>query len=198
MNILTNALPTSIFVGGKEYAINTDFRAGVEFEMMIEQGEGNVYRLLAPFFASGLPVDIAGALREIELFFCCGALPEKSNKPVKGKQAYSFQKDGEAIFADFFRYYGIDLSREYLHWWVFRALLTGLPEKSEFKQRVYYRTCDLKGLSKKERERIMAIRSRIEIKAKTDGKRTLEDRNAAMLAYVAKRAAEIMGGESDG
>lgn len=196
MNILTDVLPTSIFVDGQECAINTDFRAGVEFEMMIEQGEGNVYRLLAPFFTSGFPVDINGALQELELFFCCGTLPEKSNKPVKSKQAYSFQKDGEVIFADFFRYYGIDLSREYLHWWVFRALLTGLPEKSEFKQRIYYRTCDLKGLSKKERERIMSIRSRIEIKAKTDGKRTLADRNADMLAYVAKRAAEIAGGES--
>lgn len=195
MNILTDALPTTVLIAGREYEINSDFRAGIEFEMMIEQGEDNVYRLLAPFFPS-IPRDLAGALREAELFFCCGNLPEKSEKPTKSKQAYSFLVDSEAVFADFWRYYNIDLSREYLHWWVFRALLTGLPEKSEFKQRIYYRTCDLKGLSKKERERIMSIRSRIEIKAKTGGKQTLEDRNAAMLAYVAKRAAEIAGGET--
>lgn len=195
MNILTDALPTTVRIAGREYEINSDFRAGIEFEMMIEQGENDVYRLLAPFFSS-IPRDLAGALREAELFFCCGKLPEKSEKPTKSKQAYSFLVDSEAVFADFWRYYNIDLSREYLHWWVFRALLMGLPEKSEFKQRIYYRTCDLKGLPKKERERIMSIRSRIEIKAKTGGKQTLEERNAAMLAYVAKRAAEIAGGET--
>lgn len=196
MNILTDALPISLWIDGREHKINTDFRAGIKFEMMIEQGEDNIFRLLAPFFLSGPPRDLAGALKEVELFFCCGKLPEKSEKPTKSKQSYSFQVDSEAVFADFWRYYNIDLSREYLHWWVFRALLMGLPEKSEFKQRVYYRTCDLKGLSKKERERIMSIRSRIEIKAKTGGKQTLEERNAAMLAYVAKRAAEIAGGET--
>lgn len=195
MNILTDALPTSVLIDGVQYEIASDFRAGVEFEMMIEQGEANVYRLLAPFFAK-VPHNLEGALREVELFFCCGTLPEKSKKPTKGKQAYSFRVDSEAVFADFWRYYGIDLSREYLHWWAFRALLMGLPEKSEFKQRVYYRTCDLKGLSKKERERIVSIRSRIEIKAKTDSKQTLEERNASMLAYIAKRAAEIAGGET--
>lgn len=195
MNILTDALPTSVFIDGQEYGINSDFRAGVEFEMMIEQGEENIYRLLAPFFTVR-PADIGKALREVELFFCCGKLPDKAEKPTKSKQAYSFRMDGEAVFADFWRYYGIDLSREYLHWWVFRALLTGLPEKSEFKQRVYYRTCDLKGLSKKERERVMSIRSRIEIKDKTGSKQTLEERNAAMLSYIAKRATEIAGGET--
>jgi hypothetical protein len=198
MNILTDALPVSVQIDGREYAINSDFRAGVEFEMMIEQGEKDVRRLLDPFFTSSLPADLEGALREVELFFCCGTLPEKAEKSSKGRQAYSFRVDAEAVFADFWRYYGIDLSREYLHWWVFRALLGGLPDKSEFKQRVYYRTCSLKGLQKKERERIMAIRSRIEIKDKTGGKLTLEERNAAMLAYVAKRASEIAGGEKIG
>lgn len=197
MNILTDALPTSVLIDGTPYEINTDFRAGVEFEMLIEQGENNVYRLLAPFFAK-VPRNLEGAFREVELFYCCGTLPEKSKKPAKTKQAYSFKVDSEAIFADFWRYYGIDLTREYIHWWAFRALLTGLPDKSEFKQRIYYRTCDLKGLSKKERERILSVRSRIEIKAKTDGKLSLEERNAAMLAYVAKRGIEIAGGESIG
>lgn len=195
MNILTDALPSYAVIGGREYEIDTDFRAGVKFEMMIEQGEENIFRLLAPFFPN-TPADLEGALREAEFFYCCGTLPEKSEKPTKSKQAYSFMVDSEAVFADFWRYYGIDLSREYLHWWVFRTLLAGLPEKSEFKQRIYYRTCDLKGLSKKERERILSIRSRIEIKAKTGSKPTLEERNAAMLAYVAKRAAEIAGGET--
>lgn len=198
MNILTDALPVTVSVGGREYPINTDFRAGVEFEMMIEQGVANVFALVAPFFPDGSPHDIEGAFQSVEWFYCCGAMPEKSEKPVKEKQAYSFGVDASAIFSDFWRYYNIDLSREYLHWWVFRSLLMGLPDESRFKQRAYYRTCDLKGMTKKERDRIMRIRSEIEIKTKTGGKMTLEERNASMLDYVAKRRKETAGGGMNG
>lgn len=201
MNILISPLPETVNISGKSYPINADFRAGVEFEMMIERGEESAFNLVAPFFPDGLPFDISGALRAVELFYCCGELPEKSKKaekPTQGKQAYSFGVDASAIFADFWRYYRIDLTREWLHWWAFRALLMGLPEKSEFKQRVYYRTCDLKDLSKRERARVMGIRSKIEIENKTGGKLTLEERNAAMKAYIAQRSAETAGGGLNG
>ena len=192
MNILTDALPATVSVGGREYEINTDFRAGVKFEMMIEQGVTNAFELVAPFFLGGVPRDIMGAFEAVERFYCCGVLPEKAEKSEKGKQAYSFGTDANAIFSDFWRYYTIDLSREYLHWWAFRALLMGLPDESRFKQRAYYRTCDLNGVSKKERDRIMRIRSEIEIK--TGDKMTLEERNASMLEHIAKRRAEATGG----
>ena len=61
MNILTDALPFTVSIGGREYEINTDFRAGVEFEMMIEQGVANAFQLVAPFFLNGSPRDIEGA-----------------------------------------------------------------------------------------------------------------------------------------
>lgn len=102
--------------------------------------------------------------------------------------------DAETIFADFWRYYNIDLSSEALHWWVFRALLAELPQDSGFKERVYYRTCDLKGLPPAEQKRIKKIREYIAIKKENKGKLTLEERNALMLEYVAKRSEEAKGG----
>ena len=36
MNILTDQLPGSVLVAGKEYRINTDFRASIRFEEMIQ------------------------------------------------------------------------------------------------------------------------------------------------------------------
>ena len=121
-------------------------------------------------------------------------LKKKENKQNNNKIAYSFAVDSEAILADFWQYYNIDLSQEGLHWWTFRALLYGLPEKSEFKQRIYYRTCDLKDVSKSERKRIQKIRKQIEIKDITEKALTLDERNAKWMSYIAKRAAETAEG----
>lgn len=193
MSILTDTLPVSVEIGGKSYPINSDFRVGIQFENLIMSGEENPLNLLLPFFEDNLPDDLEGAFKAIEEFYCCGKLPEKKEKPTERntKQAYSFDLDSEVIFSDFWNFYNIDLSQEGLHWWSFRSLLFGLPEKSEFKQRAYYRTCSLKDLSKKERQRVLKIRSQIEIKAKEDEKTTLNERNAQMKAYILKRQKEL-------
>lgn len=191
MNILTDALPKKVEIGGGLYEINTDFRAGIAFEMMMQEGTFDVKKVLLLYFPEEIPRDIEGAFYAIERFYCCGRqTEEKQSKPTKGKQGYSFSVDASAIFADFWNFYNIDLSQEGLHWWAFRSLLEGLPEKSEFKQRIYYRTCDTKGMSKKEKERIAKIRASLEIKTSEGKKMTLEERNAEMKAYLLKRSKE--------
>ena len=191
MNILIDRLPETVTVGASEFSINTDFRAGVAFETLVECGETNIYALLAPFFPDGIPKDVASAFEAVLLFYRCGDNTEiKQGGPSSNKQAYSFTVDSETIYADFRHYYSLDLSSIYLHWWAFRALLIGLPDDSGYKQRVYYRTCELTGLPKKERERINKIRNRIAINPEGRGKATLEERNAKMLAYASRRSKE--------
>lgn len=194
MNILTDALPVTVEINNRHYEINTDFRAGITFECSELRNEQDIYNILTLYFGDKFPSDINGALQAIQRFYSCGEIPDKDDKPTHKKRAYSFEVDSKAIFSDFWQYYNIDLSQEGLHWWVFRALLFGLPEKSEFKQRTYYRTCDMKGLSKKERERIMKIRSQIEIKEKETEKTTLQERDNKMIAYILKRQKEAKGG----
>lgn len=198
MNILTDTLPTAVNIAEKNYPINTDFRAGVQFEIMIQEGETDLRKVLTLFFDRRYPdEEIEDIFSAIELYYCCGAVIEKKEqKATEGKQAYSFAVDSNAIFADFWNYYNIDLSQEGLHWWAFRSLLEGLPEESEFKQRIYYRTCSLKGLSKKEKDRILKIRSKLEIKKRTGEEMTLETRNKKMLAYMESRRKEIGGGDN--
>ena len=196
MNILTAELPKTVEVDGVYIPINTDFRAGIKFETAILGGEQDTEKLLSMYFDE-IPENEEAALQAIELFFCCGEIPKGENRATKKtKQAYSFNDDASAIFADFWNFYNIDLSSEGLHWWAFRALLEGLPEKSEFKQRVYYRTVeskDLKGLSKKERERILKLKDRLAIKTEsTGGRMTLEERNENYKNYVKTRCT---GGE---
>ena len=194
MNILTDYLPSSVKVGNSTFDIVTDFRAGVSFYLLIEEGEDNPYKLCEPFFSKGLPLDINGAVDET-IYFLRGGEKTEDNAPKQpNKPAYSFAVDSEAIYADFWRYYNLDLSQDRLHWWTFRSLLMGLPEDSNFKMRIYYRTCKLTDLPKKERQRISNIRKQIEIKvAENGGKLTLEQRNKQMLDYVAKRSNEMRG-----
>lgn len=195
MNVLIDRLPTAVSVGGKRYQPETDYRAAVAFELLVESGEEDPYKLIKPFYPQGVPVDI-NAAAEAALWLYRGGeeIPQDTGKGEKKQRSYSFEVDAETIFADFWRYYDIDLSNEALHWWVFRALLAGLPDDSGYKQRVYYRTCDLKGLPKAEQARIKRIRNIIAINTEKRGKMTLEERNALMLEYVSKRSEEAKGG----
>lgn len=197
MNILTDRPPTSIKVGDESYTIRSDFRTGIAFEIAVEAGEEDINKLLKLYFER-VPKNITEAVKAVLWFFRCGQEKKKdSGNGGNGKQGYSFVTDSTAIYADFLKHYGIDLSSAALHWWTFRALLMGLPDDSNFKMRVYYRTCDLKKLPKNERERIKKIRKQIEIETntKTGGKLSLVERNAKMLAYVTKRSAEAQESE---
>lgn len=194
MNILTDYLPSSVKVGNSMFDIVTDFRAGVSFSLMIEAGETNLYKLCTPFFPKGTPKDINGAVEAILYFYRGGEVTENEAPAKNTKPSYSYDVDSEAIYADFWRYYSLDLSQDSLHWWTFRSLLFGLPEDSNFKMRIYYRTCNLRDLPKKEKQRIANIRKQIEIKtAEKGGKITLEQRNKQMIDYVKKRSNETRG-----
>ena len=198
MNILTEVLPSSVDINGITLEIETDFRAGISFELMIQKGEEDILKLLSPFFPKGIKKEyLREALQAVELFYCCGKLPEKSSGiTTNKKQSYCFEQDANIIFADFLNFYGINLNTVSLHWWAFRSLLEGLPEKSEFKQRIYYRNCDTKGMSKKEKERIAKYKKFIEIKTSNkENKLTLEERNAQFKNYVKKRSLETRGGD---
>ena len=196
MNILLDKLPQSVEVDGSVFDLVTDYRAAVKFSLMIEKGEGDIFKLCEPFFPHGLPMDKRELERMTEavLYFYRAGEEEKETVEVIGRSsepAYSFDVDKDAIYADFWRYYSIDLSSEPLHWWMFKSLLMGLPEDSNFKQRIYYRKCNLKDLPKKERQRISKIRNEIKIKTvEKIGKITLEQRNNSMLEYVKKRSIE--------
>lgn len=196
MNILVDKLPSSVKVGGAVYEIETDYRAAVQMSIMIEKGEQNPFKLCKPFFPNGFPNNITGMVEAVLYFFRGGEETEKNTsipqKPKDDKPAYSFEVDSEAIYADFWRYYNIDLSVERLHWWTFKSLLMGLPEKSNFKDRIYYRKVKLSDLPKGEKKRVSAIRKEIEIKTgNKGGKITLEERNKSMIDYVKKRGIEM-------
>lgn len=195
MNILIDKLPSSVEIDGSVFEFVTDYRAAVQFALMVEKGEGNIFKLCTPFFPKGFPKDLHKMTDAVLYFFRAGEEPtEKSEVKASSNSsepAYSFDVDRDAIYADFWRYYNIDLSVDCLHWWTFKSLLFGLPEDSNFKMRIYYRKCNLKDLPKKEKQRIAKIRKDIKIKTvEKDVKITLEQRNNSMIEYVKKRGIE--------
>lgn len=90
------------------------------------------------------------------------------------KQVYSFTQDADCIYSAFREVYGINLQTvQYMHWWEFRVLFAGLPETTEIKQRIMYRSVDLRSIrNKDERRRIQRIQKAIALKDRNDRKLT--------------------------
>lgn len=138
MNILIDVLPKHVEIDGIEYKINTDFRIGIMFELLIQDNtltDMEKVEIALNLYYPEIPHDPIQALEKILWFYRCGKEydAESSQEDTEGttqQQAiYSFEHDAEYIYAAFLDQYGIDLQDiEHLHWWKFRALFKGLKE----------------------------------------------------------------------
>lgn len=133
MSILIDLLPKTVNIRGLEYPINTDFRASILFEELMQDSEYNDSEKLnlAINLYFNHKVDQVDAINKILWFYRCG----KEDKESKGTHTtastnvYSFEYDAEYIYAAFLQQYGIDLQDvEYLHWWKFKAMFKSLTE----------------------------------------------------------------------
>ena len=82
MNILIDRLPKTIDVGGKEYKINSDFRASILFELLIQDraltDEQKIIQALQIYYEE-IPEDIEGAINEILRFYSLGKETKRGN-----------------------------------------------------------------------------------------------------------------------
>lgn len=164
MNILIDKVPKSVYIEGKKYEINSDFRTSILFELLMQDSsipeETKVYNALNLYYPI-CPENISEAVDKILWFYKCGKEEEgnnsktsKSSKANKNKIAYSFEFDDEYIYAAFLTQYNIDLQDiNYLHWWKFRALFKALKEDNEIVKIMGYRTMDLSKISDKEQRK---------------------------------------------
>ncbi|MFM8320999.1 MAG: Gp15 family bacteriophage protein [Chloroflexota bacterium] len=140
MNLLTEALPSAVEIGGQEWPLETDFRAALRVLMAFEDpeltGAERVGVLLANLYPEP-PADLQRALA-LGMRFLDGDTPG-SDEP--GPRLFSFEKDGALIFAAFRQTHGIDLETAELHWWKFLALFMDLGADTAF--------CQLVGLRKR-------------------------------------------------
>lgn len=177
MNLFYEAYPMSVCVGGKEIPIITDFREIVRLIDLLKaediEPREKMYFLLQYFKEQ--PEDFESAVDALSDFvtmkgFCDQSLEECETEEEIGdeelrKDVYSFAIDYPFIFSAFLQDYGINIRTiQYMHWWEFRMLFSGLSENTEIKQRILYRSTDLSKIKdKEERKRIAKIQQAIRL-----------------------------------
>ena len=181
MNVFYEDLPETLKINGKEYPIITDFREWIRFSDMLKSDLQPQYKLefLAEMFLEDAPdlyteEGVEEVMDSITSFLSLEALEfpnqysdeleEVEYKDATEKKAIYYEQDAPYIISAFRREYQVNLlSVPYMHWWEFRMHLDGLSEESQIKKRIYWRTCDVSKMEKKERMEILKIRRSITI-----------------------------------
>lgn len=135
--------------------LNTDFRACILFELLMQDPEIDnnmkLYRTIKLFYGDK-EVDLEKAVDNIIWFYSGGKdfnVPGKSKS--NGRKIYSFEYDADLIYSAFLTQYGIDLQDiEYLHWWKFMAMFSGLNKNNLIVDYMTYRSMDLSKIKDKE------------------------------------------------
>ena len=187
MNVFYEELPEALEINGREYPVITDFREWIRFSDMLKSDIPPKFKLefLSEMFLEKVPDlykedEIEEVMDAITSFLLLSgtefpdissdeANSEEESEEVeyeeqRAKKAIYYEQDAPYIISAFRREYQIDLlSVPYMHWWEFRMLLDGLSEESQIKKRIYWRTCDVSKMDKKERREILKIRRSITI-----------------------------------
>ena len=133
---LHEPLVSRVTFDGKTYRIDADFR-NVLRAMEITGDEGLLADLrielaLRCFVRGRLPKNRGGLLSAI--------FKAVLGEGKRGERVMDFSEDAERIFAAFWQAYGIDLTRDKLHWQAFRALLANLPSDTRMAEIISLRT----------------------------------------------------------
>lgn len=153
MSILTEALPEHVIIRGMRYGLHTNFRSWLEIDRLLfdsarsPENDARItalaYKILPPTFSDalgGIFEFMYPAKKESR-----GTAMNKKNTP----RAYSFHYDAEYIYADFMRFYNIDLTACDMHWHKFRALFNALPPESRIMDIMQIRTVRLPDIKDK-------------------------------------------------
>ena len=157
MNILIDELPYTVTVAGQQIPINTDYRTGIFFEQCLNDltltDDEKLTQVLELYYGEGLiPLltnieTVQEAIQGIMWFYRCGAeeTAEENTEDHSSEKdpLFSYEHDAAYIYAAFIEAYNIDLAKNRLHWWQFRALFLGLPDTVQFSKIMGYRAMEI-------------------------------------------------------
>ena len=141
-NILTDVLPDRVTVDGEECYMKTHFKRWIEFELIMTNPKlKDEIKLAAilPLCFKKLPSSADRAVKACMKFYCGNLKKGKGS----AKASFSFLHDAGLIYAAFMTQYGIDLSREDMHWYKFRALFKGLKSDNKLSEVMQLREMNL-------------------------------------------------------
>ena len=175
MNVLMDDLPCTVIVANTRIPINTDYRTGILFEQTLSDpavpDNEKLDTVLQLYYGDAVfPLldnmdTVQEALNGIMWFYRCGAdetAGSETEEDTSGKDPpFSYEHDAGYIYAAFIEAYGIDLTKNRLHWWQFRALFLGLPETVLFCKIMAYRTMEIPAKMPKEKKKFYQRMKRI-------------------------------------
>lgn len=143
------------------WLIRTDYRIGVQIQLCISDPElsdsektGTALYLL---YGNGVP-DLKTALDGLTWFMCCGN-PTKEEIADDGPPVFSFEEDAGRIVSAFKKVFGIDISREKLHWFEFIPMLHDLSGTAHADV-ITIRTADISDVDQKRRAEFIRMKNR--------------------------------------
>lgn len=173
MNLFYEKYPESIVVNEEEIPIVTDFREYVKLmDMLKDDGLSSTEKIyfLKQYFLA-IPNDFSIAMNALTDFVIMKDRRVEDEETIEDgeaedkKEVYSFEYDYPFIFSAFLSEYGINIRTiPYMHWWEFKLLFDGLPDKTEIKQRIMYRSINPSAIKdENERKRIIKIQNAIRL-----------------------------------
>ena len=144
-NFLIEQFPDAIEIDGEVYAVNTDFRVGLQIMADFENPEFDQdekgYLMLNRLYRD-LPDDRDGefyqeALSKATKFLNAG---DETGQETEGKpRLYSFDKDARLIYSAISQTHVVDPISNTMHWWRFIALFMDLGADTAFNSMVNLR-----------------------------------------------------------
>lgn len=152
-------LSRAITVDGIAYPIDPNFRTVLACVRVYNDPDKPIIEkalyIAQRFFLGNVPPDMGKAFSDF--------LSEETQDD-DGEQFMDFDMDAGVIYASFRQQYGINLMTDYLHWYEFRALLSGLTEQTPFGQRVHIRSMDINDVPEKARVKLRKLKDTLSIK----------------------------------
>lgn len=146
----------------KGWLIRTDYRIGVQIQLCISDPElddsEKTWTALNLLYGNGVPSDLHMAIDGLSWFMSCGnPAPQEDNGAEP--PLYSFEMDAGRIVSGFRKVYGIDISRERIHWFEFVPMLGDLSGTA-FTSVIDIRSTDPNDVDKKNRAEFIRMKNR--------------------------------------
>ena len=164
LNVILDGFPEEY----EGYLIRTDFRIGIQIsEALNDVDLAEPEKMITAFrllFGNGIPSDSSVAENGLRWFMAGGNVDEE-HIPDGKPPTFDFEQDNRLLYSAFKARYGIDLTRERLHWFAFLAMLGDIGGCS-LSDIIGIRGTDLSKLSGEQRKQYAQMQERYRIKEK--------------------------------
>lgn len=160
-NLLIDELPSTVEVDGSSFFINTDYRYGLLFNQLIDDGDiddkQKILQALEIGFTDEIPKNIEEGFRKLIYFYSCLDLDNKDLEDVnneieesvddneQSEALFDYTKDTILIYSTFMQVYHIDLVEVNMHWYKFMALLRALFDENNLTKVLQFRAMKIDG-----------------------------------------------------